>query len=648
LRIGKSERTFFEEGASLENDITTRPLDDEEPGSDIRLAPGTRLANRYLVEDIIGVGGMGAVYRARDLHFPNVTKWVAVKEMINPSHDPTMRAVLVQNFEREANILATLSHPSIPRIYDFFTHAQRSYLVEEFIFGEDLEAILRKSPQFIPEDQVVAWAIELCDVLQFLHTHKPEPIIFRDMKPSNIMINQYNHVVLVDFGIAKAFRVGQRGTMMGTEGYSPPEQYRGEGSPLVDIYALGATLHHVLSHCNPQHEPPFTFAERPIQKYNPNISPDLEAVVSKALQYLPEDRFQSAAEMKDALSATVNKYTPAASGNAPGVGPSPASPTPTTIRPLWVFECEDEIRGSASFYNGVVFFGALDNNLYALNANTGEMLWKYPTRGGIVSKPAFSESFLYFGSEDRYLHVVSSMSGRMVWTYRTGGPVRSSPRLTDEYLFIGSDDGYLHAVNIITGRKLWSFEVGGPVRSSATVESNLVYFGSETGDFFCLDLLGGQKWHFRTKRPITSSPLISDGMIYFGSMDGTIYAFDSRMGWEIWRYRLGKGTISSPCIKDRYIYTGSIDGKIYCLDATNGREIWTFQTEHQVTGSAEAAEDQLLCGSVDGYLYCLDFKTGRLRWKFQTKGPITGTPLVSEGVAYIGSTDHCIYALPLS
>jgi outer membrane protein assembly factor BamB/tRNA A-37 threonylcarbamoyl transferase component Bud32 len=589
---------------------------------------------------------MGAVYRARDLHFPNVTKWVAVKEMINPSHDPTMREVMVQNFEREANILATLSHPSIPRIYDFFTHAQRSYLVEEFIYGEDLEAILRKSPQFLPEEQVITWAIELCDVLNFLHTHKPEPIIFRDMKPSNIMINQYNHVVLVDFGIAKAFRVGQRGTMMGTEGYSPPEQYRGEGSPLVDIYALGATLHHVLSRCNPQHEPPFTFAERPIRKYNEDISPDLEAVVNKALQYLPEDRFLSAGEMKDALTAAQNRYSAGSPAILPG-GSSAVS-APGTVRPLWVFECEDEIRGSAGFNAGVVYFGALDNNLYALDGSAGKMMWKYPTRGGIVSKPAFLESFVYFGSEDGYLHVVSALSGRMVWTYRTGGPVRSSPRLTEEYLFIGSDDGHLHTVSINSGRKLWSFEVGGPIRSSASSESNLVYFGSETGDFFCLDLLGGQKWHYRTKRPITSSPLIYDGMVYFGSMDGTFYAFDARMGWEIWRYRLGKGTISSPCLKDRFVYTGSIDGKIYCLDITNGREIWTFQTEHQVTGSPEVVEDKLLCGSVDGSIYCLDFKTGRLRWKFQTKGPITGSPLVSDGVVYIGSTDHCVYALPLS
>src|SRR5271157_3431479 len=108
---------------------------------------------------------MGSVYRARDLHFPNVVKLVAIKEMINQAHDPLVRQTIVQNFEREANILVTLNHPSIPRIFDYFTHDDRSYLVLEYVHGKDLEAILNETQSFIPENQVIAWAIELCDVL---------------------------------------------------------------------------------------------------------------------------------------------------------------------------------------------------------------------------------------------------------------------------------------------------------------------------------------------------------------------------------------------------------------------------------------------------------------------------------------------------
>ncbi|TLN22205.1 serine/threonine protein kinase, partial [bacterium] len=192
-----------------------------------QLPQGFTLVNRYLIQEVIGVGGMGSVYRARDLHFPNVVKLVAVKEMINSAPDPIVRQTITQNFEREANILVTLNHPSIPKIFDYFTFNERSYLVEEFVHGKDLDQVLAESEGFLTEDQVIVWAIELCDVLQYLHTHRPEPIIFRDMKPSNVMVNQQGHIVLVDFGIAKIFKTGQKGTMIGTEGYSPPEQYRG-------------------------------------------------------------------------------------------------------------------------------------------------------------------------------------------------------------------------------------------------------------------------------------------------------------------------------------------------------------------------------------------------------------------------------------
>ncbi len=215
----------------METQSITPPPGEESARSRRQLQSGITLVNRYHIQEVIGVGGMGSVYRARDLHFPNVTKLVAVKEMINTAPDPLTRQTIIHNFEREANILATLNHPSIPRIYDYFSEEDRSYLVLEFVHGKDLEAIISDTPGFLPEEQVLTWAIQLCDVLAFLHSHKPDPIVFRDMKPSNVMINSNGDVILVDFGIAKTFQVGQKGTMIGTEGYSPPEQYRGEASP---------------------------------------------------------------------------------------------------------------------------------------------------------------------------------------------------------------------------------------------------------------------------------------------------------------------------------------------------------------------------------------------------------------------------------
>ncbi len=160
------------------------------------------------------------------------------------------------------------------------------------------------------------------------------------MKPSNIMVNQPGHVILVDFGIAKIFKSGQKGTMIGTEGYSPPEQYRGEATPLADIYALGATLHQILTRHDPRLEPPFTFAERSIREINPAVSAELETVINTALQYNPEDRYKSAEEMKEALLSAARKTGMLSRLAFPAVtAPIPAN----GIKPLWTFECEDEI-----------------------------------------------------------------------------------------------------------------------------------------------------------------------------------------------------------------------------------------------------------------------------------------------------------------
>lgn len=609
---------------------------------DKQLQPGSVLVNRYAIQEVVGVGGMGSVYRARDLHFPNAVKLVAVKEMINQARDPLVRQTIVQNFEREANTLATLEHASIPRIFDYFSHNERSYLVLEYINGKDLEEILMQSQGFLPEETVIHWAIELCDVLSFLHNHKPEPIIFRDMKPANVMINQNNHIVLIDFGIAKNFRDGQKGTMIGTEGYSPPEQYRGEASQQADIYSLGATLHHLISRKDPRLEPPFTFSDRPVRKINPAVSVELENVINTALQYNPADRYQSAQLMKEALIAA---------GKRTGLlgristGPMSVDRSSEAPRLVWTFRCEDEIRGTSTVANGRIYTGAYDNNLYVVNATDGSFIWKYATEGGIVSKPIIVDGNVIFGSEDCKLHIVNEGTGKLSWTYTVEGPIRSSPAEADGYVFFGSDDGFLYMVNLVTNRLVWRFEAGSPIRSSPVVAHDLVFFGTDEGDFFALTLTGQVKWRAKAKRPIMCMPLVIKGTVFYTSLDGMLYSVDARSGWIIWRFRMGKGSVSTPCIAENFLIAGSADGFLYCVDAGNSREIWRFRTDDQVSGSPVIFKDSVYCGAADGTLYCLEFRTGRLRWKYSTGGPITSMPIVYNDTLYIGSADHILYAL---
>lgn len=629
-------------GCFLEtNRITQNLLPEDDSGADKLLQSGTILEDRYMIEGVVGSGGMSTVYCARDLRF-KVVKPVAVKEMINRAGDDFLRNSAVSIFEREANVLASLQHPAIPQIHDYFTKGTQSYLVMELIQGHNLETLINQTQGFISESQIMTWAIELCDVLEYLHKQEPQPIIFRDMKPANVIITPDNRLILVDFGIAKTFQVGQKGTMIGTEGYSPPEQYRGEATPSVDIYALGATLHHALTRKDPRNETPFTFSERPIRDINPAVSIEFETVINTSLQYNAAERFSDINSMKDALIAIARKtgiFTMQSTSESKSVDQS--------IKPVWVFECEDEIRGTATYHNGMVYVGAYDNNLYALNSATGEFFWKYPTEGGIVSKPAIFENNIYFGSEDERLHVVTPTAGKLLWTYFAEGPIRSSPHIADRHVFIGADDSHLHIINASSGRRALKVDLGGAIRSTPIVAFEQVYVGVESGEFFCLDFRGKIKWRVRSKRAITSSAVINNDVIYFGSVDGLLYAVDAKTGWGLWRFRMSRGTISSPYILDNRIFIGSADGNIYCVDSRSSKELWRFVTDDQISSSPVIYQDSLYCGGVDGNVYCINHKTGHLRWKFKTDGPVVSSPIIENEIVYIGSTDHHLYALAI-
>jgi len=606
-----------------------------------QLPDGHLLQNRYRILGVLAVGGMSAVYKAQDLRFPSVTRLCAVKEMFNTAADPQVRAMIVRNFEREANILATLSHPAIVKVYDYFTEGDRSYLVLEYVEGKDLEAVLAETEGFLPEAQVVHWAIQICEVLSYLHSHEPRPIIFRDVKPSNIMLDRHGRIRLVDFGIAKMFQSGQKGTMIGTEGYSPPEQYRGSAEPRVDVYALGATMHHLLSKQDPRLEPPFSFHERPIHKTNPLVSRELAEVVNRALEYDINNRYGSAEEMQRALMNLSSAR--GISGTAPFGVPAFTS---GDVLALWRFACEDEVRSSPAVHNGVVYIGAYDNNLYAISADNGKFLWKYPTGGGIASSPCVHEGRVFVGSADRVLYAINADTGRISWTCPTQGGVWSSPRAAFGHVFFGSDDRHLYATNVHSGRVAWAFEAEGPVRSSPAIGSDTIYVGCEGGIVHAVDISGQLRWRFRARRGVTSSPALTEEMVYVGCQDWHVYGLDIRSGWSAWRYRTGGAVVSSPAISEDLVFIGSVDGYLYALDAEGGHLVWRYATGGQVTSSPAVADGMVYFGSVDGAIYSLDAQMGALRWRFQTDGPVTSSPTVVDGVVYIGSTDRYIYALP--
>jgi outer membrane protein assembly factor BamB/tRNA A-37 threonylcarbamoyl transferase component Bud32 len=670
------------------------------------LPRNTVLQGRYDIEQVLGIGGMSTVYRARDLRFSAVARYCAIKEMPDTAPDPRTGQIRLANFEREASLLATLSHPGIPKIYDFFSASGRVYLVLEFIDGKDLEGQLETRGGPMMEEDVVDWALQICDVMEYLHGQQPQPIIFRDMKPSNIIVDANGKVTLIDFGIAKVFQSDKRGTMIGTEGYAPPEQYRGLAEPRGDIYALGATMHHLLSNSDPRTQTPFTFNERPIRKFNPRTSEYLESVILRAVEYDIERRWPNAQALRLALSQGVGANRKKAQANGGGDGETAIAdsllipkmggdpdetatihvsrmpsaslensavsgllatmPTPTPVyvpqpnvptiaqageggaQVLWSLTSDDEIRSSPLVTRGVVFFGSYDTHLYALNSKSGDFLWKAPTKAGICSSPVLYEDLVIVGSEDNYVYAYDARRGTQEWSYRTGGPIRSSPKVHDNLVFVGSDDQHVYCLQASSGQVVWKYRTWNFVRSSAAFVGGLAFMGSSDGNLYALDIASGTlKWKLHTLGAIVSSPLVVGHNVIVGSMDNYIYAADIDSGFTSWRFECQHSVSSSPTVAGGRVLVGSADGNLYALDAPTGRPIWSFDAGGAITSSPRVSIpiDSVYFGSSNNYVYCIDLNMGEQKWRYRTRGPVVSSPAVEDGMVYVGSLDRKLYAL---
>jgi hypothetical protein len=262
------------------------------------------IQNRYRVIRLLGSGGFGSVYMAEDTRLHRV---VALKEMDAARLGPDERAIAEPLFEREARTLASLDHPGLTRIWDYFEDDRRAYLVMEYVPGQTLRDLLHRSGP-LDEGFVLECALQLSAVLAYLHSRRP-PVIFRDLKPANVMVvaeadegvsgaaaRSLAHFVLIDFGIARFFKPDQVGDtlIIGTPGYAPPEQYgQGQTDQRSDIYSLGATMFHLLGGQTPAAVPP-----PPLASVNPRVSSAMAQVVARATKVDPAERYQSIEELR--------------------------------------------------------------------------------------------------------------------------------------------------------------------------------------------------------------------------------------------------------------------------------------------------------------------------------------------------------------
>lgn len=256
---------------------------------------GSVIDGKYKILNVVGKGGMSVVYLAMN---ERANKQWAIKEVRKDGMQSF--EVVKQNLVAETDLLKKLNHPHLPSIIDVIDCDDTFLIVMDYIEGNPLSKALETSGAQ-NQDDVIEWAKQLCDVLGYLHSRKP-PIIYRDMKPSNVMLKPDGNVMLIDFGTAREFKYSSVAdtTCLGTQGYAAPEQFGGHGQTdaRTDIYCLGATMYHLVTGHNPATLP---YEMYPIRQWNPMLSSGLEEIILKCTQRNPEDRYQSCAELLYAL-----------------------------------------------------------------------------------------------------------------------------------------------------------------------------------------------------------------------------------------------------------------------------------------------------------------------------------------------------------
>jgi eukaryotic-like serine/threonine-protein kinase len=613
------------------NTLPTPPTPAEPGTLTGHLLPGHLLKQRYRILAQVGQGGMGAVYKAEDTQFGD--RLVAVKEMHQNGLRSDEIVAATESFKREAMLLAGLLHPNLPRTYDHFFDGGRWYLVMDFIEGQTLEEYLNKIPatgasrRYSPQgntrmltvDEVLDIGVQLCTILHYLHTGSP-PIIFRDLKPGNIMLTPAGHLYLFDFGIARHFKPGQaRDTAnLGSVGYAAPEQYgKAKTTPRSDIYSLGVTLHQLLSGNDPSRSP-FRFSLLRLQNPPPPLAfedliirmvdldearrPDSALTVKEELQRLAMQRATAKSKGQPVLPAGRANTQPLPPANASltlgitlgiyrghrgRVLASAWSPDSACLASggsdytvqVWRAMPGDTLltyRGHNEWVKSLAWSpdgtriasAGADTTVQIWDAQTGSPFLTYYNHTNIISAVAWSPDgkLIASGGYDKVVHVWDAATGDRLYThYGHEGLVNDVAWSPDgTHIVSASDDGTV---------QVW---LATPPRGKESKSGSLVF--TYRGH---ADKVSAAAWSPNGKR------------IASGSWDNTVHVWDATTGGFVFKHKDHSSWINAVVWSPNgtRIASASNDQTVQVWEASSGREFFTRRTFFTYDGHTEWVRD---------------------------------------------------------
>lgn len=487
------------------------------------------LKQRYLIIQQVGIGGMGAVYRVADKLFGGAPR--AVKELSQNHLQPHEIPDAIEAFKREAMMLANLNHPNLPHIHDCFDEDGRSYLVMDFIEGETLEEHLNKaSGGHLTIQEALTIGRTLCDVLGYLHT-RSQPIIFRDLKPSNVMLATDGKLFLIDFGIARIFKPGRLDTQaLGTQGYAAPEQFgkSARSTPRSDIYSLGALLHHLLSGHDPTTNHPTIFDFPPLQ----GVPREVNDLIHRLLSKDPARRPASMTDVQQALDHLLAPPPPPTQ-----ILPPPPLPAQGTLLHTYMQHTAPVVDVAWSPDSRRIASASADRTIQIWESQGGKPLATYPS--GIVRTLAWlrDSRYLAAGSKDETVHIWDTHTGKPFVSYSPHKLwVRAVAWSPDgKYLASGSDDNTVQVWDVIRGQHLityrghtdsvcalaWSPD---STRLASASDDNTVHVWQATSGV----LITSYQQHKDYVRAVAWSA--NDQMIASGSWDHTVHVWEAATG----------------------------------------------------------------------------------------------------------------------